>query len=74
MKKTLDRLRNESGRARLDWAELVLLGAKEKIRQIERDRVDSRILRKNAADQISDANDRSAGPTGPERSPSNPAS
>ncbi|MBK8293736.1 MAG: hypothetical protein IPK93_02780 [Solirubrobacterales bacterium] len=45
-------MRNESGQVRLDWAELVVLGAKEKIRQIEEDRRASQDLRKVAADQI----------------------
>lgn len=52
MKKTLDRLRSESGQARLDWGELVLLGAREKIRQIEQEREVTRALRKIAANQI----------------------
>lgn len=52
MKKVLDELRSECGQVRLDWAELVQLGAREKLRRIKQDRKESQGLRKAAADQI----------------------
>lgn len=34
LKEILDQLRDETGSVRLDWAELVALGAKEKLREL----------------------------------------
>jgi hypothetical protein len=47
----LDRLREESGEVKLDWGELVVLGAEEKMKLIRNERVRvSRIRRKAAAE------------------------
>lgn len=48
----LDRLREETGSVRLDWGELVLLGAKEKLRELRESREDGDAILKEMADKI----------------------
>lgn len=48
----LDRLREESGEARLDWGELVVLGAEEKMRLIRTEREKVASIRREAAEEI----------------------
>lgn len=52
LKVILDRLRDESGQIRLDWGELVALGAKEKLKRLRQGEDDLVALRKEAADQV----------------------
>lgn len=52
LKKVLDRLREESGQVRLDWGELVALGATAKLKDLRKDRDEAAALRRKAADQI----------------------
>jgi hypothetical protein len=52
VKAVLDRLRDESGEVRLDWGELVMLGAEEKMRRIRHDRDKVASIRQEAAEEI----------------------
>ncbi len=52
VKAVLDPLREEVGQDRLDWGELVLLGAEEKMRQIKRSRARGESLRQAEAQRI----------------------
>lgn len=52
LKKVLDRLRDESGSVRLDWGELVLLGAQEKLRRIRSTQEESDRILEEAAELI----------------------
>ncbi len=52
LKAVLDRLRDQSGESRLNWGELVALGAEEKMRRMQSDRERASAIRKAAADEI----------------------
>ena len=52
LKAVLDRLRDLSGEARLNWGELVALGAEEKMRRMQADRERAAAIRKAAAQEI----------------------
>lgn len=52
LQEELDRLRAEAGSAKLDFAELVLLGAREKRRQLEQDGDAARAARERLARYI----------------------
>lgn len=52
MKAVLDPLRAEVGQDRLDWGELVVLGAEEKMRQIRSSRAQGESLRQAEAQRI----------------------
>ena len=52
MKAVLDPLREEVGQDRLDWGELVVLGAEEKMRQIRQTRERGESLRRAEAQLI----------------------
>jgi hypothetical protein len=48
----LDRLREESGEVKLDWGELVMLGAEEKMKLIRAEKEKVSSIRRQAADEI----------------------
>ena len=52
VKAVLDPLREEVGQDRLDWGELVVLGAEEKMRQIQKSREHGESLRQSEARRI----------------------
>ncbi len=52
LKEILDRLREETGSVRLDWGELVLLGAREKLNQLRTKRAENDRILEEAAEMI----------------------
>ena len=52
LKKVLDQLRDETGSVRLDWGELVLLGAKKKLEQLHGERSEKDRVLEEAAEII----------------------
>jgi hypothetical protein len=54
VKTVLDRLRDETGEVKLDWGELVVLGAEEKMRLIRSEKEKAASIRRIAAEEIRD--------------------
>jgi len=52
LKAILDQLREETGTVRLDWGELVLLGAKKKLDQLQAKRAETDRVLEDAAEMI----------------------
>lgn len=52
LKAILDRLREETGSVRLDWGELVLLGAKRKLDQLQTKRAENDQVLEETAEMI----------------------
>lgn len=52
LKVLLDELRDEAGTVRLNWGELVALGAREKLRSLRREDDESAAIRREMADRI----------------------
>lgn len=52
LKKILDQLRDETGSVRLDWGELVMLGAKKKLDQLRTKRAENDRVLDEAAEMI----------------------
>lgn len=52
LKKVLDRLREETGSVRLDWGELVALGAKEKLKELRKSKDDGDAILEAMAEKI----------------------
>ncbi|MCO5314778.1 MAG: hypothetical protein M9938_01220 [Solirubrobacterales bacterium] len=52
LKEILDQLRDETGSVRLDWGELVILGAREKLRKLRGNQEDGDRILEEMADRI----------------------